>query len=210
MTHSLYDSDLMFNTYSDIIFYLAAGLVILYNRNAWVIPIVGVAALNRETSGLIPLMLVLHSLYIKTETTSLTRQIMIAMFGLGLYALVFFTLRYIYGEQPLILPYGNHLGFELFRFNMFRYITWVQLFATLSVMPILAVLSPRHWPPSLQAFFWAIVPIWLAVHSFCSVLAETRLLLVPFILVFVPGALFGMVSTPPNSVWESPYRTRVA
>ena len=29
MTHSLYDSDLQFSTYSDIIFYLAAGLIIL-------------------------------------------------------------------------------------------------------------------------------------------------------------------------------------
>ena len=47
----------------------------------------------------------------------------------------------------------------------------------------------RKWPLELRAFFWVIVPVWFLVHAFGSVMAETRLLLVPQAMVFIPGAL---------------------
>lgn len=83
---------------------------------------------------------------------------------------------------------------------MFRYITWVQLFGTLGVLPILAVWSARRWPRPLQAFFWAIVPVWIVVHPFVSVLAEARLFLVPLTMIFIPGALFGIVNSDKASL----------
>ena len=46
MTHSLYDSDLQYNTYSDVIFYLFAGIVLVRRKYAWIIPITFLAALN--------------------------------------------------------------------------------------------------------------------------------------------------------------------
>jgi len=192
MAHSLYDSDLSFNTYSDIIFYLVAALVILYGRDAWVIPIVGLAALNRETSGLIPLMLVLHSLCTKVNKSVFKRHLVIATVALVLYSLIFFALRHVYGQRPLMSPQGIHIGSEFLAYNFFDYMTWVQLFATLGILPMLAIWAARQWPPSVRAFFWAIIPLWVSVHPFMSVLAESRLLLVPFALVFIPGALFGI------------------
>ena len=57
MTHALYDSDLSFNLYTDIAFYLIAGILILKRKYVWTIPLVVLAAFNRETSGLIPFML---------------------------------------------------------------------------------------------------------------------------------------------------------
>ena len=42
-----------------------------------------------------------------------------------------------------------------------------------------------------QTFALAVVPVWFAVHLFAAVIAETRLLLVPYVVVFVPGALMG-------------------
>jgi hypothetical protein len=206
MTQSLYNSDLAFSTYSDIIFYLAAGLVILHNRAAWIIPIVGLAALNRETSGLIPFMLVLHCLYIKPDKNALKRDIVIGTVALGLYTFVFFSLRYIYGvERRLMSPQGIHLGVEFLSHNFFNYMTYVQLFATLGILPMLAIFAARQWPRSLHAFFWAIVPIWLFLHPFMSSLFESRLLLVPFILIFVPGALFGIegIKTTQSASWSN-------
>jgi len=47
----------------------------------------------------------------------------------------------------------------------------------------------------LQSFFLVIVPVWFIIHLFYSVMAETRLLLVPFALVFVPGTLLGIIGT---------------
>jgi hypothetical protein len=38
-------------------------------------------------------------------------------------------------------------------------------------------------------FAIAVVPLWIALHFFLAVVAETRLMLVPHVLVFVPGAL---------------------
>lgn len=57
MSYSHYDSDLSFNTFFDVIFYLLAGLSILKKRTIWILPITVFAALNRETSGLIPFLL---------------------------------------------------------------------------------------------------------------------------------------------------------
>ena len=50
-------SDIQFNTFFDVTFYLLAGLCILQKRFVWIVPITLLAALNRETSGLIPFLL---------------------------------------------------------------------------------------------------------------------------------------------------------
>ena len=48
-------ADLSFNTYMDIIFYLAAANIIVYKKNPWLlVPITILAAFNRETSIMIP------------------------------------------------------------------------------------------------------------------------------------------------------------
>ena len=192
MTHGLYDSDLQFNTYSDVIFYLAAGLIILLGQCAWLIPITGLAALNRETSGLIPLMLIAYTLWTNSRNKPRKIALMIAAVSCGLYGIIFFSLRHAYGEQPLIVHNGVQLGREFFVYNISQYETWVQLFGTMGILPLMAIFSFRQWPDGLRAFFWAIVPIWFLVHPFVSIMAETRLFLVPFALIFVPGALFGI------------------
>ena len=106
MSRSLYDSNLSFNTYSDIIFYLGAALAILHNRPAWIIPIVGLAALNRETSGLIPLLLIAYSWATKSDPARRKHDFMIAAIALALFAVVFLGLRYAYGIRTFYRPTG--------------------------------------------------------------------------------------------------------
>jgi len=55
--NGFYDNDLSFNTYFDVIFYLSAVLLILKRRYFWVVLLMIPAALNRETSGAIPLLM---------------------------------------------------------------------------------------------------------------------------------------------------------
>ena len=50
IVHSFFNSDLSFNTFSDILFYLIAGLLILARRDMWILPLSVLAILNRETS----------------------------------------------------------------------------------------------------------------------------------------------------------------
>jgi hypothetical protein len=100
--------------------------------------------------------------------------------------------RLAVGSSFFIEPNGQKAGFDLLDYNVTRGITWDHLFQTMNVVPLLAVAAYRRWPAELRAFAIAIVPAWFAIHLFTSVLAESRLVLVPFAVVFVPGALVGL------------------
>lgn len=196
MTYAYYDSDLQFNTYFDMIFYLLAGLLVLFNKPVWIIPLMALAALNRETSGLIPFMalaLVLQTRNAgaawKVETLK-QKPVIVAAVSLAIFAAIFISLRLAFPNRPISTPYGHHMGFDLLQYNLFRAITWAQLFATLSIVPALALLGYNKWPPAMRIFFWVVVPLWFLIHPFTSVMAETRVFLVPQALIFIPGALF--------------------
>jgi hypothetical protein len=194
MTHSLYDSDLQFNTYGDVTFYLAAGLIVLSRRYLWIVPLTCLAALNRETSGLMPFLVLAEALALRPRALPQTRLLLVAGTALAAYAIIFVVLRHIYGPQELITAYGNRPGLPTLRYNLFRPQTWIQLFGTLGVFPILAVASIRQWSAALRGLFWVMVPIWCLVHPFTSIMAESRLFLVPMALVFLPGALLGVAA----------------
>lgn len=193
MTYAYYDSDLQFNTYFDIIFYLLAALLILKNKPLWLIPLMLLAALNRETSGLIPFMalaLVLAPDPAAQESGSRRKTLLIAGVSFAIFVAVFITLRLVFPNQAISVPHGHSMGLDLLQYNLLRAITWAQLFATLSIFPVLALLGYKRWHPALKVFFWVIVPVWALIHPFTSVMAETRVFLVPQALVFIPGALF--------------------
>ena len=194
MTQSLYRSDLQFNTYFDVVFYLAAGLAIASGRVWWIVPITLLAALNRETSGLIPVMTLAAGLSFGADRKPhvAATPAIVAAVSLALFIAVFLALRASYGWQPTVLAYGHRFGIDLFTYNVGRYVTWINLFATLGLLPIMAVASIRSWPPVLRRFFWTLVPVWVLVHLIAAVMAETRLFLVPHALVIIPGALFGI------------------
>jgi hypothetical protein len=59
-------------------------------------------------------------------------------------------------------------------------------------MPILAVLGYPFAPRELRRFAWAILPLWIVIHAYYSVMAETRLFLVPLTVVLIPLALCGL------------------
>ncbi len=188
MSYSHYDSDLQYSTFFDIIFYLLAGLCILKGRFIWIIPITLLAALNRETSVFIPLLPLLVAIFVLPKG-SLRKAIPVFATAFAIYIVIFSALRIVYGQQHLLTPYGHQPGLDLLQYNLFRIMTWRQLIATLSVIPLIALIGYKKWPLQLRVFFWAIVPIWFVVHLFGAVMAETRLFLVPQALVFIPGAL---------------------
>ena len=198
VSYSLYDSDLEFNTFFDLLFYLLAGLAIISNRSVWILPITALAALNRETSGLIPFMYLAVAL-VTAPKTSRKRAAFLAGLSLGVYLLVFFGLRIAYGDQTLLVPYGHSPGIPLLRYNVLRATTWWQLMATLGLVPFLALFGYRKWPVPLRVFFWVVAPAWFAIHLVAAVMAETRVLLVPQALVFIPGALILFQQSPAAS-----------
>lgn len=196
MSNADYGSDLQFNTYFDVLFYLVAAMVILTGRYVWIVPLSAIAALNRETAGLIPFMAAAVCLW-KRRTEGWSerdagRRMVISAGALGVFLLVLVGVRLALGPRELFIPYGHEPGLALLKYNLFRRVTWVRLLATLGVTPLLAAVAEarRRLPVELRAWVWAVVPIWILVHAFMSVMAETRLFLVPFALVFIPGAMF--------------------
>ncbi len=192
MSHSFYGSDFQFSTFSDVIFYLLAGLVILQKRYVWIIAITGLAVLNRETSGLIPLMLLATEVFSRRGKCISRKVISFGAAALALYAIGYLGIRYLLGPRALHAPHGYRQGWELFSANLCSSRCWFQLLATFGIIPALALLSIHRWPRLLKLYLWTIVPFWFLLHSFVGVMFETRLFLVPLALVFVQGALFGI------------------
>ncbi len=193
MTQALYHAALSFNTYSDIVFYLAAAVLILQRRYAWILPLTVLAAVNRETSGLIPVMLLATAWLVHgLRTEEGRRAARIGLASLVAFGATYGIVRLAVGPGFFIEADGQSPGAELFDYNVTRGMTWDHVFQTLNIVPLLALLALRRWPAELKAFGLAIVPAWFAIHVFTSVLAESRLLLVPLVVVFVPGLLAGL------------------
>jgi hypothetical protein len=189
MLTSLYNSDLSFNTYFDILFFLLAGLAILGRKPLWILPLSVLAAFNRETGVLIPLMLLAVQLR-AAPGKERNAAVAIGALSLVLNAAVFFGLRIAYGPQEMVLSFvGLTPGAEVLAYNLFRPLTWVILINMMGIVPLLALFSYPGWRSELKAFFWVVVPVWLLVHAVASIMAECRVFLVPQTMFFIPGAL---------------------
>jgi hypothetical protein len=193
-TQALFHQAMSFNTYGDIAFYLAAALLILHRRWWWVVPLTVLAAINRETSGLIPVMLLAMAWPLGWRSEEGRRALRIGAVALVAFGATYGIVRLAVGPSFFIVPNGQDPGAELFEYNVARGMTWDFVFQTLNILPLLALLAWRRWSPELKAFGVAIAPAWIAIHVFTSVLAESRLLLVPLALVFIPGALAGLTT----------------
>jgi hypothetical protein len=191
-TQALFHQAMSFNTYGDVAFYLAAALLILNRRWWWVVPLTVAAAVNRETSGLIPVMLMAMAWPLGWRSEEGRRALRIGAIALAAFAATYGIVRLAVGPSFYIEANGQSAGLDLLDYNLTRGQTWDFVFQTLNVLPLLALVAWRRWPRELQAFGLAIVPAWITIHLFTSVLAESRLLLVPLALVFIPGTLAGL------------------
>ena len=185
--NGFYDNDLAFNTYFDVIFYLAAVLLILRRQYFWVALLMVPAALNRETSGVIPFLMLAAIL----DNLKLAQKKYLPVYMAGaIFVILFIGLRLLFPNRPLYIPYKQTPGYQLLLYNLTRTFTWEQLFHTLGFAPLLGLAFFFVLPGLWQRFFLVLVPIWFGIHSFLSVMGETRLFFVPQAVIFIPAALF--------------------
>jgi hypothetical protein len=194
MKNAFYDNDLSFNTYFDLIFYLLAVILILHRTYYWVVLVTFFAALNRETSGLIPFL----TLAALANEQSPWKKLGPFVLSAGVFTIVFLSLHILYPNRPLYIPYQQTPGYQLLMYNVTRSFTWDQLYYTLGLIPIVGLLFIFKWPRLWQYFFLIMIPAWFAVHFVLSVVGETRLFLVPQAIIFIPGILFAL-----DSLWNS-------
>jgi hypothetical protein len=196
MTQANYNSDLAINTYSDVLFYLLAGWCVV-RRLAWpVLPITMLAALNRETSGLIPVML-LAAAYYWPQGRERASAVRWGAASLAAWAVVFVGLRLWFGARGWeVHPSGTEQGIALLWYNLSFDRSWAHLAGTFSILPVLAWLGWRGAPDALRAFAVALLPVWITVHFLYSAVAETRLFLVPLVVVVIPLAMLAVQRLP--------------
>jgi len=194
MGQAHYESDLSFNLYFDLIFYLSAALLIARKRDAWLIPLSLLAVLNRETSLLIPFLLLAARAEWRPRPRWDRRVLLITAGACFLQVATYALIRWYLGSKAPFYPHDVPWGWELLKYNIVRWETWEYLGATFGIIPILSLAVFRRWPRVLCRYFWTMVPVWLVLHSLLGVLAETRILLVPYVLTVLPGALIGVQS----------------
>jgi hypothetical protein len=180
-----FQSDLSLNTYFDLVFYLAFCLLVLSNAYPWMPILAFLASWNRETSALMPVIALAAWFF---SVSRRRRDLGYVILTFAAWALPFVAVRWLYPNQELIEPYGYSPGLELFMYNL-TLGSLALISRTLGFAPIYGLFAYQKWEPYLKRLFLIIVPAWFAVHFFWSAVAETRLFLVPQVVVFLPGAL---------------------
>lgn len=186
---SIFQSDLSFNTYFDILFYLIAAWLIIKKKLIWLIPLIPLAALNRETSLLIPFMALAP--YVPYTIKQIPKKtLLIVVSSLMLFACVFVSVRMVYGYQPAAGIHGMSSFFDYLKYNLTFFRLYPELAGTLTFIPVIVIVFLNRLPMILKQWFWLICPAWFAIHLAYSTAVETRLFLVPQILIFIPAFLW--------------------
>src|SRR5690606_5378018 len=189
MSNSVFQSELSFNTYFDILFYLAAGYFVLNRHSYYIIPITILAAFNRETGILIPFMLLFTAIDFRERRIVNKKDITIALLSLLLFVMIFVGLRVHYGMPAALGIHGMSSPSDFFMFNITFFRMYPELFGTLGVIPLILIFQFGKLSRFLKFLFFLVVPIWFVVHFIKSTAVETRLFLVPQALVFIPACL---------------------
>lgn len=184
MTQTNHGADLAFSAYNDLLLYLAAALALLANRTAWIPLLAVLAALNRETGFLLPIV----ALAAARDPKALRHGAIAVAAFVGTYAF----LRIALPRPGFFIEHGATPGFALLRANLTTPEAWGHALGAVGILPLLAWLSRRGWHPLLSPLFWAIVPAWFTIHLVAAPLDPSRVLLLPQVLVFIPGLLCGL------------------
>ncbi len=203
MGNAVTAADLSFNTYLDNIFYLLTALLILGKwKSGWLIPIIILAAFNRETSILIPaLYFISHAdlsrfsfgRYNFKDIKLPGKNVWIITVVLYvLFFIIFFALRNYFGYQPQQV-WKAPAGWPMLKLNLVSAVGfkgYMELIGTLAVIPLIILYRFYSFPYLLRKWFLFLVPAWFAVHYVSVVVYQGRLFLVPMIIVMMPMMLW--------------------
>jgi hypothetical protein len=195
-------ADLSFNTYMDIIFYLLTANIIVYKKNPWwIVPITLLAAFNRETGMLIPALYFISKtdfsnfsftkLNIKKIGFPEKNTWIITILSYLIFISIFIGLRQHFGYRPQQV-WKAPAGIPMLKLNLFSAVgvkAYFELIGTFAVIPLLILYRFRSFPELLKKWFVFLVPVWFAVHYVSVVAYQTRLFMVPMVLIFMPMIL---------------------
>ena len=203
MGNAVIASDLTFNTYLDNVFYLTAACIIVYQINyLWLLPLIIFAAFNRETAMLIPALFFVSKMDFSRFSLKEIRisridfpKLQIWLFS-GLLILLFISIfifvRSYYGYvAPQV--WKATPGLAMIKLNLLSPValkSYMELLGVMAIIPFLLLFYFRRFPLLLRVLFLTIVPVWFAVHIYSVVIYQTRLFLVPLIMILMPMMLW--------------------
>lgn len=175
------DAALYLNLHAELIMCLIAAGMLVRGKTTIPLILIPFMAANRETSIVIPvMMLALGWRHLGAIALWLAVWVGVNAHTLG-------CLRLTDSIGPLNYPVAN----------IMREATWINHAATWMVMPALALVFWRKWPPLLKRWFWMVAPAWMIVNLiFCRV-NETRVFLLPYILFVLPVVGQGVEEAAP-------------
>ncbi len=210
-------ADLSFNTYMDIILYLLAANIIIYKKNPfWIIPITLTAAFNRETGMLIPFLYILsqfdltqfsfRKMNVNVVKWPDVKPWVITAFSYIFFFSVFFALRHHFGYRPQQV-WKAAAGWPMLKLNLFSAVgmkAYMELIGTFGVIPLIILYCFKTFPYILKKWFLCIVPAWFAIHFISVVAYQTRLFMVPMILIMMP-----MILLVVEKIYNSPKSSEI-
>ena len=160
--YSTWDSSLPWSILLEIVFFALAGAFIIQGRYWWLLPLVLVATMNRETAGFIPLMLLL----VAWKDYNIRKMAVICFIA---FVIIFGGLRLWFPPQQQMGWYGGIMPFTWahLKLNATSMFGWVRLWWFFGAIPLLVYLSLKRISPPLRRWVLWIVPIWCALN-FCG------------------------------------------
>jgi hypothetical protein len=110
------------------------------------------------------------------------------------YISIFAAIRMYYGYQPQS-TWRVGPGWPMFKLNMLGSAsvkTYSEFFGIFAFFPLWALFVLRRSEYHLKVFFWTLVPVWFALHIFTAIAFQTRLFLVPTLLVIIPIVFYSI------------------
>ncbi|MGZ8538928.1 MAG: hypothetical protein ACXWV9_11725, partial [Flavisolibacter sp.] len=84
-------------------------------------------------------------------------------------------------------------GLPMLKLNLFSamsFKTYFEILGVFSILPFAILYKFRSMPQLLRVWFLGIVPLWLAVHFYSVVAYQTRLFMVPLVMIIMPMILW--------------------
>jgi hypothetical protein len=198
MGNGVVDADFTFNTYMDVTLYIAAGIVIVTQRNPlWIIVLTVLGALNRETALYIPV-LYFFARFRWNAWPSLPnlfknngQVIGITAVCAVLFVGIFVAIRAYYGLQP-VSTWRVAAGWPMVKLNLFSSVSiksYMEFFGAVGLTFLWSILIFPKINKDLKLFFVVLVPLWFGIHLVSAIAYQTRLFLVPTLLVLLPAVL---------------------
>ncbi|MFT4022424.1 MAG: hypothetical protein QM664_01420 [Flavihumibacter sp.] len=197
MGNGVLAADLTFNTYLDNCFYLLLGLLVVEKRSAlWLLPLTCIAAFNRETSILIPALYFLACCRWQPVTAGGLRHIgwpaqktwLLVGLSYALFLAIFFSIRAYFGYQPPEV-WKVPSGLPMLKLNLLSAVAvknFFEIYGVIGILPLLVLAGWKYTDDLLKKWFVLLVPVWFAVHLWAVVTYQSRLFLVPTLLLFIP------------------------